>query len=592
LQKSIQFVATFFLLSAIGLAQITGKVNVTSPISGSTVASPVHFVASAQAPASHHITAMRIYVDDKSVYTVAGTTLNTNVSMASGSHRATVQAWDNSGAVYKKSLLLTVSGPAPTPTPTPAPSPTPTPTPIPTPTPSPTPTTVSVAISPTSATVQAGQSKQFAGTVTGATNTSINWQVAGITGGNSTVGLISTTGLYTAPGNVPATNPVTVTARSFYDTTASANAAVTITGSTTSNGKDFYVSTTGSDSNDGSAAHPWRTVQHAANLAQPGWTVHVAPGTYNENGLNIGASGTASQRIRFVSDTRWGAKITVTSSYTVVTIGGFYVDFDGFEVVGASGTCLGIRADNSFERVLNNHVHNIPTDVGTLCNGNGGAGIDSTNYTGSDNDIIGNVVHDVGSITARNQSVHGIYVSNARCRIQNNISFHNAAWGIHLYHAANNDTVSNNTVFENGAGGIVLAANIGTNDYSIVNNNIVVHNFASGNYNDGYGIQERSGTGTHNQYHNNLVYQNARGGISLQNGLTATGTVTADPMFVGYTGTISGDYHLQSTSPAINAGTSQAAPAIDMAGGARPYSGNFDIGCYEWGSTPGTWPWQ
>jgi hypothetical protein len=71
-KKLLQFVANVFLLSAIGLAQTTGKVTVTSPFSGSTVASPVHFMASAQAPANRHITAMRIYVDYKAVYTVAG----------------------------------------------------------------------------------------------------------------------------------------------------------------------------------------------------------------------------------------------------------------------------------------------------------------------------------------------------------------------------------------------------------------------------------------------------------------------------------------------------------------------------------------
>ena len=103
MQKSIQFVvANLFLLSAIGFAQTTGKVTVTSPVSGSTMTSPVHFVASAQAPTSHHITAMRIYLDYKDVYTVNGTTLNTYVSMAAGSHRATVQAWITLDPCIKK----------------------------------------------------------------------------------------------------------------------------------------------------------------------------------------------------------------------------------------------------------------------------------------------------------------------------------------------------------------------------------------------------------------------------------------------------------------------------------------------------------
>ena len=52
MQKLLQIVANVFLFSAIGLAQTTGKVNVYSPVSGSTVTSPAHFVASAQAPAA------------------------------------------------------------------------------------------------------------------------------------------------------------------------------------------------------------------------------------------------------------------------------------------------------------------------------------------------------------------------------------------------------------------------------------------------------------------------------------------------------------------------------------------------------------
>src|SRR5438132_1238235 len=89
-------------------------------------------------------------------------------------------------------------------------------------------TSVTVSISPTSASVQVGQSKQFTATISGTTNTAVNWFVNGGLGGNSTVGTISSAGLYTAPSSVPA-NAVTVTAQSAYNSTSSANAAVTIT---------------------------------------------------------------------------------------------------------------------------------------------------------------------------------------------------------------------------------------------------------------------------------------------------------------------------------------------------------------------------
>src|SRR5437870_10875573 len=93
-------------------------------------------------------------------------------------------------------------------------------------------TSVSVSISPTSASVQVGQSHQFTATISGTTNTAVNWLVNGGLGGNSTIGTISSAGLYTAPSSVPA-NSVTVTAQSAYYSTSSATATVTFTPSST-----------------------------------------------------------------------------------------------------------------------------------------------------------------------------------------------------------------------------------------------------------------------------------------------------------------------------------------------------------------------
>src|SRR5207253_3567783 len=93
-------------------------------------------------------------------------------------------------------------------------------------------TTVSVTISPTSATVAAGGTQQFSAVVQNTSNTAVTWQVNGVTGGNATVGTISSSGLYTAPGVVPNPATVTVTAVSQADATKSAAAQVTITATT------------------------------------------------------------------------------------------------------------------------------------------------------------------------------------------------------------------------------------------------------------------------------------------------------------------------------------------------------------------------
>ena len=101
-------VATFFLLTAAAFAGVT----VSSPAAGSTAGSPVQFAASASG--AYPISAMRIYVDGNSAYTVNAGSLNTSLGMAAGGHSIIVQAWDTHGNVYKNAFSLTVSGSATT----------------------------------------------------------------------------------------------------------------------------------------------------------------------------------------------------------------------------------------------------------------------------------------------------------------------------------------------------------------------------------------------------------------------------------------------------------------------------------------------
>jgi hypothetical protein len=94
---------------------------------------------------------------------------------------------------------------------------------------------VAISISPTSASVATIKTQQFTPTVSGTTNMAVTWQVNSVTGGDSTHGTISTSGLYTAPSAAPSPATVTVTAIAQADSTKSAAAAVTITASGGSN---------------------------------------------------------------------------------------------------------------------------------------------------------------------------------------------------------------------------------------------------------------------------------------------------------------------------------------------------------------------
>ena len=94
---------------------------------------------------------------------------------------------------------------------------------------------VQVAVCPASATVQAGGgSESFTATLANTSDAAVTWQVNGVTGGNSLLGTISTTGVYTAPASVPTSPTVTITAVSVADSSASSSASVTISGAVAS----------------------------------------------------------------------------------------------------------------------------------------------------------------------------------------------------------------------------------------------------------------------------------------------------------------------------------------------------------------------
>jgi pectate disaccharide-lyase len=342
----------------------------------------------------------------------------------------------------------------------------------------------------------------------------------------------------------------------------------------------LYVAPTGDDRSDGSAKHPWATLQHAAAKVEPGSIVHVASGLY-VGGITSSTSGNPMARIRFVSATKWSARIRSVGSYATWTNDGDFVDIVGFDISGDGA--IGLLNRGSNVRIISNHVHDVPARG---CTGNGGAGILNGNYSAMDNDIVGNVVHDIGEANKSCPRVHGIYHSNLRGHILNNISYGNQGYGIHLWHAAAEVTIAHNLVFNNRHGGILIGAGdapyrgsaLHPVDRILVANNIVVYN------QNRYGIEELGITGVHNVYLNNLVFGNHFADWKLQTG-RQSGTITADPRFIAYREDGSGDYHLSTVSPSLRKGTSLGAPAFDIDGCSRPREGAWDIGPYQQGPT-------
>lgn len=107
-----------------------------------------------------------------------------------------------------------------------------------------------------------------------------------------------------------------------------------------STGKHYYVSTTGSDSNDGSLAHPWKTIQKAANTLTAGQTVHIMAGTYYEQVVGKN-SGTTGNPITFTNYNGGkaiidGTGMTSTWDGLVVFRGQHHIRMSGLTIANAS----------------------------------------------------------------------------------------------------------------------------------------------------------------------------------------------------------------------------------------------------------------
>ncbi len=374
---------------------------------------------------------------------------------------------------------------------------------------------------------------------------------------------------------------------------------------------EYFVAPTGSDLNDGSATKPWATINHASSaliVGTEGVTVHVAPGTYspptsaacattqsyaNSCGIWTARSGTSTAPIVYISDQMWGAKIIPADAYSAWYNSGDYVSIIGFEVIGNASTNIGIQSDGSFVHIENNLIHDVPVTLG--CSRTiGGGGIVHTNGAAHDNDSIGNWVHDIGPLPGNGQPAaaycnhaHGIYHQQPRGKIQNNLIYRIGAWGILTWYQATNLQITNNLIFASGSrdsanallgGGIAISSQGSLSDTTVTNNIL--------RDNSGTGLADRGTTGTNNLISNNAFYANGKN-LALQAGTQVTASILTDPLMINFKADGSGDYRLQTSSPAANVGTSTCAlgtdctPATDASGFMRPYGAAIDIGPFE-----------
>ncbi len=372
---------------------------------------------------------------------------------------------------------------------------------------------------------------------------------------------------------------------------------------------DYYVSTTGNDSNAGTSASPWRTLQKAANSAGAGDVVHVADGTYT--GMHITRSGTAAAPITFKAE---GSNVLVnarnaTTEDNINVEGGSYVVIDGFAVEDAPRA--GIRVVEATGVVVRNNRVARSDHTGIMTGWTPGV------------QIIDNISY--GAVAQ-----HGIYVANSRVSpdnvvIRGNECYGNGQNGIQLngdcweggdgiisnaliednfVHDNNwkgfslisvqGSVIRNNVIWDNGisagAGGIHLVDQPDCNKPSdsnvVVNNTISEPRIA--------GIRMNLGSAANVVFNNVVVASSSDYTIVDETGgnwIDATSNLLRTSSSGLFVNAANHDFHLADASPAINTGRasyqSASAPTIDSDGNARPQGGAYDAGAYEKsGGTP------
>jgi hypothetical protein len=381
-------------------------------------------------------------------------------------------------------------------------------------------------------------------------------------------------------------------------------------------GRAYHVSPAGSDSNPGSEARPFRTIQKAADSVKPGDTVLVDDGVYTYSGPNdchgnvvvcVSRGGAPDKWVVFRSKNRRRARIDggdgKAGAGFEVRGGASYVRIQDFEMTGlanANGSAGGIDLfdGGSYFQVIGNHIYNI----GRVCTNTSNAqcGI----YIKADNVLVeGNLIHDVGRLIPGQQGCqpnnnywqnhdHGVYHSGGdRVTIRNNIIYNiKQGWAVHAWPKSRNhmDILNNTIAFGNQHKGklgaiIMWAPSTGGMNVSdsIIANNIFygVNTAAIWMGASGKGPARFANVRISNNIVSNGVLLATKENIDASGLILADNLEKTDPKFVD---PATFDFRLRSDSPAIDAGLTLSGPANDYDGRARPRGGRVDIGAYEY----------
>lgn len=170
------------------------------------------------------------------------------------------------------------------------------------------------------------------------------------------------------------------------------------------NGATYYVATDGADTNPGTLASPWRTLQHAADSLAPGDTVYARGGVYHER-VRITKSGTSADG--FITFAAYPGETPVMDGAGFKVKKGWdplvrlrdasYIKFEGFEIrnfktrrINRIPIGILVWGAGGYVEIRNNRIHDI-----------------KTNYQGMD----GGDAHGIAVYGARApQSIHNLII--------------------------------------------------------------------------------------------------------------------------------------------------------------------------------------
>jgi hypothetical protein len=405
-------------------------------------------------------------------------------------------------------------------------------------------------------------------------------------------------------------------------TSALANLTVTSQQTQTQTVHYYYVATTGSDTGgNGSINSPWATVDYATSKMSGGDFLYIRGGVYSQIFDIYGPSGSSSY------PTTVEAYPGETPIFNANNVSGGAHTLDGLNwfimngltimsnniglVIGYGGSCSNI--------VFSNMTIN---DIGQQ-----GLQVENDSYNIL---IVSNTISNTGLWIYNGEGMYlgqgdaqGIMDNTHNVTVSNCIIYNTKDEGIELKPGTHDFTIVNNTIYTanlaqdpyGAGGGAIEVDEEGTYNYWSANPNHIVHNNLV--YNTPIGI--RAGNG--GEYYNNIVYSVTLNGILINNndndsysryvynntvdastsiaivnnGATAsilnnigpTGTYNLATSNAYFVNEATHNYNLVAGSAPIQAGTNLFNMVqTDFSGNARPASGPFDIGAYQYGLVP------